>query len=148
MGRTWLIVAAAAVLLTAFAPAPLPRRQTPQLDSVSLKALMGDWKATSLKQTGNGPQPARGGIDQVTITQTQWIFNRRSGATPYDLRIDHTRRPAEIDLMHAGQSEPYGRGIVKREGNVLRVVYHWGAQRPTGFENQPPGYWELTLVRE
>src|SRR5262249_26577236 len=27
-------------------------------------------------------------------------------------------------------------------------MYNWGAVRPTGFEKQADGYWDLTLVRE
>jgi uncharacterized protein (TIGR03067 family) len=152
MSRRALLLAAAlaAASLMAFAPAPLPRRGgRSDKDSVSLTALIGTWRATSLKQTGQAQvQAGRGGIDSVQITATQWIFNPGRGPTTYDLRIDHTRKPAEVDMMYAGQKDPYGRGIIRREGNTLRIVYNWGTQRPTGFDNQPGGYWDLTLVRE
>jgi uncharacterized protein (TIGR03067 family) len=148
--RVLLVAAALAASLTAFAPAPLPRRgRASEKDSVALAALIGTWRATSLRQTGPGQAPVgRGGIDSVRISATQWIFNPGRGPTTYDLRIDHTRKPAEIDMMYVGQKEPYGRGIIKRDGNTLRIVYNWGAQRPAGFDNQPGGYWDLTLVRD
>ena len=115
-----------------------------------LSDLIGGWRATSLAQTGNPQQrdPASNGVSQVTVTGTQWIFNKQQNPTTYDLHIDHTRRPAEINFMYVGQKEPYGRGILKREGNTLRIIYNWGSERPTGFDNQPGGYWDLTLVRD
>ena len=139
-----------ALLLTAFAPAPFPRREA-RGDSLSLKELIGDYRATSLVQTGSNQvnvQPSTNGVTHVSITSTQWIFNKNNSPTTYDLRVDNARKPVEMNFMYVGQKDPYGRAIVRREGNKLRVIYNWGTQRPTGFENQPGGYWDLTLVRE
>src|SRR5689334_20062531 len=107
----------AALALTAFAPAPLPRRETREKDSVAVKDLIGSWKATALYQTGNAVRraPSEGGITDVTVTATQWIFNKNNSPTTYDLQIDHLKKPAEVNLMYVGQKEPYGRGIIKRE---------------------------------
>ena len=69
------------------------------------------------------------------------------GNTTYDLRIDPARKPAEVDLMQIGQKEPYGRGLIRREGDTLHVIYVWGTARPTGFDGQQSGC-VLTLVRE
>jgi uncharacterized protein (TIGR03067 family) len=139
-----------ALMLTAFAPAPFPRREA-RGDSLTLKDLIGDYRAVSLVQTGtaqgNGP-PSSSGVTHVSITSTQWIFNKNSGPTTYDLRVDHAKKPVEMNFLYVGQKEPYGRAIVRREGNKVRVIYNWGTQRPSGFENQPGGYWDLTLVRE
>jgi len=141
----------AVLSLTAFAPAPLPRRTAPIKDAVDHKSLIGTWRATKLGQTGSTEErdPASNGVAQVTITETQWVFNRNQNNTAtYDLRIEHLKRPAEIDFMHAGQKDPYGRGVIKREGNTLRIIYTGSTTRPTGFENQSSGFWDLTLVRE
>src|SRR6516225_3143198 len=108
--RASAFAAALAVLsLTAFAPAPLPRRETREKDSLSVTALAGEWRATALYQTGNAAQrdPAANGISHVTITPTQWIFNKRNSPTTYDLQIDHLKRPAEVNLMYVGMKDAY-----------------------------------------
>lgn len=142
----------AAVSLTAFAPAPLPRRATGRpRDSVEHAALVGKWRATKLLQTGNPQErdPATNGVATVTVTATQWIFNKDLNSTAtYDLHVDHLKQPAEVDFRYPGQTEAYGRGVIRREGNALRVVYNWGSPRPEGFEGKQTGHWDLTLVRE
>src|SRR5262245_2409636 len=91
-----LAAALAALSLTAFAPAPLPRRPSRDgKDSVAVKDLIGEWKATELIQTGSGAmrrEPAANGVTHVSITATQWVFNKHSSPTTYDLRIDHLKR--------------------------------------------------------
>ena len=144
--------ALAAVAATAFAPAPLPRREKGRPnDSVEHAALVGRWRATKLLQTGNKEErdPAANGVATVTVTPTQWIFNAdRNNTATYDLRVDANKKPAEVDMNNPGQQEVYGRGVIRREGNTLRVIYNWGSPRPTGFDGQQPGHWDLTLVRE
>lgn len=137
------------VTLAAFAPAPLPRRDSRLRDSLSVRELAGIWRATDLYNTPNKNRldPASQGVGHVTISEGKWIFGRETGAT-YEFRIDPSKNPAEVDLMNVGQKEPYGRGLIRRQGNTLRIVYNWGAQRPTGFEEQQGGFWDLTLVRE
>jgi hypothetical protein len=150
MSRRVLIGSAVltALVLTAFAPAPFPRREA-RGDVLTHAALVGNYRATSLYQTGSAERrdPQTNGITHVSITTTQWSFNKNNPTT-YDLQVDHTRRPVELNFLYVGQKDPYGRAIVRREGGKLRVIYNWGPQRPTGFENQPAGYWDLTLVRE
>ena len=135
--------------LTAFAPAPLPRRGARAKDTVSVKELVGVWRATELYNTPNKARldPVTNGVSHVPITETKWAFGKQ-GATGYDLRIDASKNPAEIDFMNSGQTEPYGRGIIRRQGNTIRIIYNWGPQRPTTFENAGSGYWDLTLIRE
>jgi hypothetical protein len=90
--------------------------------------------------------PAANGVAHVTITPTRWTFGRLAGDVTYELRIDHAKRPAEIDFLRVGQKVPHGRGLIRREGDVLRIIYDWGA-RPTAFEGQGSGC-DLVLVRE
>jgi uncharacterized protein (TIGR03067 family) len=139
----------AVMALTAFAPAPLPRRDARIRDSLSVKDLLGVWRATELYNTPNKAllDPAANGVGHVTISDAKWVFGRQNGTT-YDLKIDPSKNPAEIDFMYVGQQDPYGRGIIRRQGNTIRVIYNWGNQRPTAFENQQGSYWDLTLVKE
>jgi hypothetical protein len=126
---------AASLLSLAFAPAPLPRRAARADDSVEVSRLLGAWRVTD----------PRGGATNVVITPTQWTFcgSRR---VSYDLRIHHDRQPAEIEFMEVGRKRPIGRGIIRREGAAVRVVYDWGSRRPAGFDQA--GFYALTLVRD
>lgn len=145
-----LSVVLAALAQAAFAPAPFPRRESRDKDVLTHTALIGNYRTVSLVQTGSTAQRdvSTNGVTHVSITSTQWIFNKNNSPTTYDLQVDHTKRPVEFNMLYVGQKDPYGRAVVRREGNKIRVIYNWGAQRPTGFENQPSGYWDMTLVRE
>jgi hypothetical protein len=140
------------IALTAFAPAPWPRRDAKVRDSIAHKDVIGNYRALELFQTNNGNvnrgNPGANGITHIVITQTQWSFNKGPGATTYDLQIDSSKKPAEINFLYTNQKEPYGRGIIRREGNKLRIIYKWGAQRPPSFENPGAGFWDLTIERE
>lgn len=138
-----------ALLSLAFAPVPKPKPPRPK-DSVAVKDLVGTWLVTAVHATTNTGQlkPVNEDIRVVIVSSTKWVFGNLSKETSsFDLRIDHARRPAEIDLMYAGQKEPHGRGIIERRGDMVQVIYAWG-KRPTGFRDQPPNCYVLTLKRE
>lgn len=139
----------AVALSLAFAPAPLPKRPSRGKDSLSVESLLGTWRATDLYNTPNKTRldPDSNGVGHVTVTATQWAFARTAGPGAYDMTLDSGKVPAEINFMHAGQKEPYGRGLIRREGNTIRVLYNWGP-RPTSFDNPQPGCWDIILVRE
>jgi hypothetical protein len=136
-----------ALLPLAFAPAPLPRRQARANDSLAVARLVGVWRATGLYHTPNKARldPDRGGVGHVIITPTRWTFSKTTPVV-YDLRIHDDRRPVQFDLMHQGSKQPYGMGLMRREGNLIRVIYGWNGTRPKDFEES--GYVVLTLVRE
>jgi uncharacterized protein (TIGR03067 family) len=138
-----------AFLSLAFAPAPFPKNKARVKDSLAVKDLLGTWRITALYHLPDTTRkdPAANGVTTVTISPTQWVFNKAANPVIYDLRLHHEKRPAEIDFMHVGQMQPYGRGLIRREGDMLRVVYSWSSGRPTGFENQQGGC-IITLVRE
>jgi uncharacterized protein (TIGR03067 family) len=142
-----LVLLIVVALSLAFAPAPLPRPKTEKA-SVAVKDLVGTWRVGALYHLPDKAlrDPAKDGVTHVTISLTQWVFKGRNDVT-YDLRIDPMKKPAEFDLMRPGQKEAYGRGLIRREGDAIRVVYRWGSGRPTSFENQRSGC-ELMLVRE
>jgi uncharacterized protein (TIGR03067 family) len=135
--------------LTAFAPAPLPRRDTRPKDGVDVASLVGSWKATRLLSNNIPIDVASNGVSNVTITVNQWVFSSGpNNRTEYDLKIDHTKKPAEINFYHKGRrtdGAPYGTGIIKREGNKIRIIYHWSRRVPMSFDNPPRGFYDLTL---
>jgi hypothetical protein len=125
---------ALALLSLAFAPAPFPKRQARLTNSLEVSQLVGTWSITG----------ARGGLSQIVITPTQWTFGT-PGRVTYDLRIHHVKTPAEFDLMRVGETHPYGRGLIRREGETIRVIYRWDGLRPASFDDSKGIV--LTLVR-
>jgi hypothetical protein len=108
----------------AFAPAPLPKRQARWNNSLEVSQLVGTWSLAG----------RHGALSHVVITPTQWTFGN-PGQVTYDLRIHHDRTPAEFDLMQVGQTQPYGRGLICREGDSIRVIYRWDGLRPASFDD-------------
>jgi uncharacterized protein (TIGR03067 family) len=142
-----LVLPFLAVLLLAFAPAPFPRREQRRADdSLAVKDLVGTWRTVALLHPPSDValDPKDHGVATVTISDARWVFASGSG---FDLRIDHAKQPAQIDLMYVGQKDPHGMGIIERRGDTLRVIYAW-EKRPTGFEGQPKGCYLLTLKRQ
>jgi uncharacterized protein (TIGR03067 family) len=144
MRRVLLLLA---LLSLAFAPAPFPKPPGAK-GSLAVKNLVGTWRIAAIYHYPNRVprEPARAGATHVTITATGWEF-KGSAAASYELRLDPTKQPAELDFIRPGQGTPHGRGLIRREGRALRVIYQWGSSRPTGFESQPKGC-ELLLERE
>jgi hypothetical protein len=142
-------LAALALFCLAFAPAPFPKREARVKDSLEVKNLLGTWRVTALYNPPDTTRkdPATNGVTSVTITPTRWIFNKANNPVTYDLRIHHDKRPAEFDMMQVGQTQPYGRGLMRREGESIRVIYSWSNDRPNGFENQQASCM-LVMVRQ
>lgn len=152
---TRLLAVIVAATLTAFAPAPLPRRERAvALDGLAIPGLVGTWDVVKLQTTaGNGSLSDAGTyLKEVRIEPARWTFVYREAnraVVPYALTIHHNLTPAPINFYSGTtvSGQPYGTGIIRRQGNKLTVIYSWGSARPTSFENPPSGYWVLTLQR-
>jgi uncharacterized protein (TIGR03067 family) len=137
--------------VTAFAPAPFPRPgRVGKNHPLSLGQVQGTWTILKLEITeANGGMRDQGNyLAEVRIDKDRWSFFYRdpnSQPVVYLLSIDPGKNPALLDLTTPGQAKPYGTGIVSRQGNVMRVLYSFGKDRPASFERRPPGYWHLTL---
>ena len=145
-----LLACLALVGATAFAPAPFPRSRKAALEGVTVERIQGDWTILQLHMTeANGGKRDQGkSLSRIRIEKDRWTFCNSDPARPsigYLLSIDPKRTPVAIDLSVLGQSKPYGTGIIRRKGNLMHVLYSFGKERPTGFENPPAGYWHLTL---
>jgi uncharacterized protein (TIGR03067 family) len=150
------LVLAFLVLLgvTAFAPAPMPRRGQSKEDSLSVKGVTGDWKVISLWRYGpNGSIAYR--IDAwklIRIQDGKWMFctldNGVKPSTTYVLRIDGSKRPATIDFLRGNEAKPWMMGIVRFRGDKLEVLYKPNAtERPTSFDNPPADFYLFTLTK-
>jgi uncharacterized protein (TIGR03067 family) len=140
--------------LTAFAPAPLPRSQRGKGDgALSLSELQGTWTVTKLQMTrGNGQlTDSRAQMSQVRISGDRWSFVYGTGPADvnYTIRVDHRLRPPQLDFyrLTSKDTEPYGVGILRRDGDSVQLVYTWGGSRAASFESPPEGHWLITLRR-
>ncbi len=144
-----LLLCLALLGVVAFAPAPFPRTGRRGSD-VAIEQIQGTWTILKLEMTdGKGGLTDQGNyLKEVRIDRDRWsFFYRDSNNKPviYRLGIDTSQAPAALDLTRPGAPKPYGTGIISRRGNSMRVLYSFGMKRPTSFDKQPSGYWQLTL---
>jgi uncharacterized protein (TIGR03067 family) len=151
-------LAALALLgLTAFAPAPLPKRPRASND-FTLAAFQGTWRFVRDEYSqGDGqyaPSETKGQVSHVRIRGDKWVFlpDNYAGSTLY-LSIDHTKKPAVLrfyDRNDPSKTKVYGFGLIRRKGGQVQVLYRWGGEdgRPLTFETAPRGFWLRTLERD
>lgn len=157
MTRRLLLAVVALAGLTAFAPAPFPKSQR---DTISLERIQGTWKVISLEviEKGNVPKQIDLSYTHIRVKEDYWqtlVIN--DGKINLDLlinerlAIDGTRKPARIDWFIFGPPRPERPGmvgIIRREGDRLRILSSGPENRPTSFENPPIDSWLLTLQRQ
>jgi uncharacterized protein (TIGR03067 family) len=135
--RAWLI--ASAVLLTAFAPAPLPRRVKATDDQTRLQ---GHWHIKTIKWRGNDSYQGSsfgGGMsvnknDRVVISRGRVTFESSgkpsSGDRTVTFTLSDTGEVRSIDFFGSFQDRPM-RGLYKVSGNVLLLsINYTGGARP------------------
>ena len=139
---------------TAFAPAPMPRREKSDRHAVSLQRMTGDWHVESMWRYGPNGRIAYH-IDawkEIRIHDGQWRFCyapevSRVGAV-YHLAIDASSKPAAIDFVRPGEKQAWMAGIVRFKDDKLEVLYQPHArERPKSFENPPEGFCLFTLTK-
>jgi uncharacterized protein (TIGR03067 family) len=142
--------------LTAFAPAPFPRAaRAPRGNGLSLEGLQGQWSVVKVQTTrSRGPHTDSGtSLDHVRIAGDRWSFvygrQARSNDVHYTIRVDARAQPPQLDFFHVGakDAKPYGQAILKRQGDVVQIMYTWGGARAASFEAPPDGHWLITLKR-
>jgi uncharacterized protein (TIGR03067 family) len=144
-------VFAVALCLTAFAPAPLPRRER---DRPGASQFFGEWRITGSYSIRGGRHVllGRSRVTHVRISEGQWTFlpDDYAGAR-LGLAIDHGKEPAQLTFYAAGdpKRKVHGVGLIRRQGGELQVLYTWGGEdkRPRTFEPAPDGYYFRTLER-
>lgn len=137
------LLAFTCALALGFAPVPFPKPGGRAKGAITVEELVGTWRIVrNVWPPDRTPRPL-GPDDFITFTRTQWSYGT---VVTYDLRLDGSKRPAEFDLMRAGQGTPYGRGVIRRDGNRLQLAYTFDKARPGGFEGLTQGC-VLTLER-
>lgn len=127
--RTRLALPLAVLLgVTAFAPAPLPRRPRQSSDEVTLARMAGIWDVLSFDRYG--------GQGQVTYRVTawksidlrggKWTFCREANgggpSSSFPLRLG-PQRPARLDFCWREEKRVAMSGIVRFRGDLLEVLY-------------------------
>jgi uncharacterized protein (TIGR03067 family) len=150
--RPRLVVAVLALAwLTAFAPAPFPRKGKRTTDVVDLKALQGHWRVEKVERTGNGTyRVVTDPVTDILVENDVWVFmhgqGKRSGE--YRLLIDSTKKPAWLTFRPRNVKQGGTEGLLTRlDARRVKVLYQWGKPRPASFDNPPGEYWAITLIR-
>ncbi len=153
---TAVVALAALTTLTAFAPAPFPKPgRRPPGRSLDARWLEGTWKVDRVERTINGGyQPARSVTSTVRVGEGKWTFIRSAAVkgggreVSYRLVLHTNQVPIRLDGMRANSDTPYMRGIVRRVGDTIEVLYRFNGEHPTSFDNPPAGCWRITMRRE
>jgi len=162
----------AIVLLTGFAPAPLPRAPRSTDAAELLKKLQGTWEVVvhqdDLPLPGNSRR-------LIHIEGESWRFQTVRGnalqpnrsALSYRIHLDTTSKPVRIDLQRQPRiarrgnlveqearvsATPIYQGVIELQGDTLRWCYVMAGGnrevvRPTSLDSPPPGAVLMTLRR-
>jgi uncharacterized protein (TIGR03067 family) len=146
-----LLCLAIAFFSLAFAPAPFPRPPRRGDDTeVSLASLQGTWQVVRVEYTGGARRVEEGNrLGAVRVERQRWNFVYASPTVPpvvYGLVVDGRKKLPTFDLMFRG--EPYGKGLLLRRGDELKILYAFSKGRPARFTPPPAGYVLMTLRRQ
>src|SRR5262245_61208681 len=111
MSARLLLAIAVLVGLTAFAPAPLPKKQRTHRDQISLAWLQGTWRVVKVETSSGGRYQASGDdLAEIRVVGKRWtfVYGRASGqlneGPTYDVAVDGARSPAWFDLTGSSRT--------------------------------------------
>jgi hypothetical protein len=140
--------------VTAFAPAPLPRRSRQAADVVSLVRMTGNWEVVSMGCYGPDKQIAYHitAWKEIRIQDGKWSFCSEEGkpSHTFGLAIGGNKQPATIDFL-GGDKQVSMAGVARFRGGVLEVLYQTSPlprDRLVQFENPPHGFYLFTLKKK
>ena len=150
MSARLLLALLAVVAMTAFAPAPFPKKG--RGEELNLQTLQGYWKVEKCEKTTNaGYGVVTDPVTHIHVEGDTWTFMQGKGARTnvYTVIVDPTHKPVWLTFRNKNQASGGTQGLIARLGTGrVKILYQWGGARPTGFEKPPSGYWALTLVRD
>jgi uncharacterized protein (TIGR03067 family) len=126
----------------AFAPAPLPHRNSERSE---LARLQGEWRRARCVQYGQEYEPS---VWRVLVVgdRLRYVAGDRLTAE-YALRLYPTGRPPRIDFRDVAVEGRVLHGVYRLEGDVLTVcTSSWGMERPIGLDDLRRGHF-LTEFR-
>jgi hypothetical protein len=133
--RAWLI--ASAVLLLAFAPAPLPRREKAKDDQARM---LGTWQIKTIKWRGSAGYEASAFGDGIVNKQDRVIISRgrisfeagsgpSSGDRVFTFQLSGTGTVRSIDLTGTNQKRTV-LGLYELKGGALHLSIGLSTARP------------------
>jgi hypothetical protein len=140
--------------VTAFAPAPFPRKDRRGTILFGARSMEGLWKVEKVERSNKGGYlNSTSLMSHIQIQGGRWIFMRNNGGVPtpstnYRLVIHTDRRPIALDGMRDNNNTPYMLGIIREVNDTIQVLYRFSGNRPADFDSPPEGCWRITLRRE
>jgi uncharacterized protein (TIGR03067 family) len=138
--------------MTAFAPAPFPKRR-PEPPALDEKGFQGTWKLVRKYQCHGAQKQLRppnvGGTAYIRINGNTWtsMTQKVAGGSDWRIAVDFSKQPCTIDWLSAAGQVSYS-GLARRKGDTVEVMYYSGTRRPASFDNTPPNTELLILQRE
>lgn len=147
-----LVALLAALALTAFAPAPLPRAKRERAaEGVRAQDIQGVWRAIAIeeKQTDGRMVKQSWPTNGMAIRGDQWSF-LTNGKENFSLWMKLDGVQIDLWTSESKAGTPALAGVLRRRGNSLQMLYTFGGPsgRPTDFEKIPAGCRVMSLERE
>jgi uncharacterized protein (TIGR03067 family) len=110
--------------------------QNPAQGQSDLEKMQGQWRIVRVHEfTAEPSNPGRIPVEPDRISNNAWL---RPGRTTgeYQLKLDSTKNPKEVDLTASRLGSQYLKGIYKFEGDQLFICYSYdpALPRPTEFK--------------
>jgi uncharacterized protein (TIGR03067 family) len=149
-----IVVCLLALSAVAFAPAPFPKASRPgPPNEITVTTFQGTWRVTGMSRAlrDGKHSPHKWDVTHIRIRDDEWTF--MDGDTPntsYRITINNLQQPAGLDFYNrsGGNGEAPGKGIIRRKGDVVEILYSFGnVSRAVSFDPPTVNHWILTLKK-
>jgi uncharacterized protein (TIGR03067 family) len=123
-------------LCLAFAPAPLPRRESA---TATLAALQGQWQPVSDIQDGHRHESS--GVEVAIVGSRMRYVIRGRVTAEYSVVLYPAANPPRFDRRDVEVPDRTLLGTYRLEGDTLTANWaSWGIPRPTALDDLRPGH--------
>jgi uncharacterized protein (TIGR03067 family) len=145
--RRLLTLLGAVLLSLAFAPAPFPRLQR-ERQGIDLAQFQGTWKVVGHHHWRAAQKlPNPWSITHIRVRKDCWtlmVANQENAS--YRIELNPANKPCTID-WRGPQGEALWLGLIRRDKEIVEIIYLPAGQRPGNFETPPMGSTLITLQR-
>jgi uncharacterized protein (TIGR03067 family) len=113
-----------------------------------LEALQGTWRVEKLTARGKEVPPEKAKAITFVIERdaVKRLVNGVDRKDPATLKVDASKKPAQIDLVPAKEGDPTMLGIYELDGDTLRWCFS-AKKRPAKFEAPTGGDATLLILK-